>query len=93
MRRVTLCGVPVHPALFHFPVAFWILVPLLNLWPSASRMVPKRRMGDGTRIRKSWAHENASLSSKYPAMHQSPGQPLASFRYLVHLRRLAGEDA
>jgi len=31
MRRVTLSGVPVHPALVHFPVAFWILVPLLDL--------------------------------------------------------------
>jgi hypothetical protein len=28
---VTLSGVPVHPALVHFPVAFWILVPLLDL--------------------------------------------------------------
>ena len=28
-------------------------------------------MGDGTRIRKSWEHEKASLSLKYPTMHQS----------------------
>ena len=27
MRRVTLSGVPVHPALVHFPVAFWICMP------------------------------------------------------------------
>ena len=31
MRRVTLSGVPVHPALVHFRVAFWILMPLLDL--------------------------------------------------------------
>ena len=30
MRRVTLSGVPVHPVLVHFPVAFWIFVPLLR---------------------------------------------------------------
>lgn len=31
MGRVTLSGVPVHPALVHFPVVFWKLVPLLDL--------------------------------------------------------------
>jgi hypothetical protein len=45
-------------------------------------------MGDGTRIRKSWAHEKASLSSKYPAMHQSR-QPKAAVT--VGARRLGIE--
>ena len=31
MRRLTLGGVPVHPALVHFPVTFWLLVPLMDL--------------------------------------------------------------
>jgi hypothetical protein len=50
-------------------------------------------MGDGIRIRKSWAHEKASLSSKYPAMHQSrlhqPRQPKAAVT--VGARRLGIE--
>src|SRR5450631_4462101 len=40
-------------------------------WPSASWLVAEGRMGNGTRIRKSWEHEKASWSLKYPAMHQS----------------------
>jgi uncharacterized membrane protein len=31
MRRLTLGGVPLHPALVHFPVTFWVLVPVLDL--------------------------------------------------------------
>ncbi|HXY22891.1 MAG TPA: DUF2231 domain-containing protein [Burkholderiaceae bacterium] len=31
MRRLTLGGVPLHPALVHFPVTFWMLAPLLDL--------------------------------------------------------------
>jgi len=31
MRRLTLGGVPLHPALVHFPVTFWLLVPLLDI--------------------------------------------------------------
>ena len=31
MRRLTLGGVPLHPALVHFPVAFWLLVPLMDI--------------------------------------------------------------
>lgn len=31
MRRITLGGVPIHPALVHFPLVFWTLVPLTDL--------------------------------------------------------------
>jgi len=31
MRRLTLGGVPLHPALVHFPVTLWVLAPLLDL--------------------------------------------------------------
>ena len=31
MRRLTLGGVPLHPALVHFPVVFWVLAPLMDL--------------------------------------------------------------
>jgi len=31
MRRITLGGVPIHPALVHFPLVFWALVPITDL--------------------------------------------------------------
>ena len=31
MRRLSLGGVPLHPALVHFPVVFWVMAPLLDL--------------------------------------------------------------
>lgn len=37
MRRLTLGGVPLHPALVHFPIAFWYLAPVLGVWAFASR--------------------------------------------------------
>src|ERR1035441_9716482 len=40
-------------------------------------MVPKRQMGDGTRIRKSWAHEKASLSSKELERSRDAPEPLS----------------
>jgi uncharacterized membrane protein len=45
MGRVTLSGVPVHPALVHFPVVFWILGPLLDLGNGLDREGPYRRLG------------------------------------------------
>jgi len=29
--RLTLGGVPLHPALVHFPVAFWFMAPVMDL--------------------------------------------------------------
>jgi uncharacterized membrane protein len=31
MRRLSLGGVPLHPALVHFPIVFWVLAPLFDL--------------------------------------------------------------
>jgi uncharacterized membrane protein len=60
MRRVTLCGVPVHPALVHFPVAFWILVPLLNVGNGLDREGPYWRLG--------WFFAFAGVISALPAI-------------------------
>ena len=60
MRRVTLSGVPVHPALVHFPVVFWILVPLLDLGNGLDREGPYWRLG--------WFFAFAGVISPLPAI-------------------------
>jgi len=60
MRRVTLSGVPVHPALVHFPVVFWILVPLLDLGNGLDREDPYWRLG--------WFFAFAGVISALPAI-------------------------
>jgi uncharacterized membrane protein len=60
MRRVTLSGVPVHPALVHFPVVFWILVPLLDLGNGLDREGPYWRLG--------WFFAFAGVISALPAI-------------------------
>ena len=60
MRRMTLSGVPVHPALVHFPVVFWILVPLLDLGNGLDREGPYWRLG--------WFFAFAGVISALPAI-------------------------
>ena len=60
MRRVTLSGVPVHPALVHFPVVFWILVPLLDQGNGLDREGPYWRLG--------WFFAFAGVISALPAI-------------------------
>jgi hypothetical protein len=60
MRRVTLSGVPVHPDLVHFPVVFWILVPLLDLGNGLDREGPYWRLG--------WFFAFAGVISALPAI-------------------------
>jgi len=60
MRRLTLGGVPLHPALVHFPVTFWVLVPLLDL---------SYRLGWGTQFwRLGWILALAGVVSALPAV-------------------------
>lgn len=60
MRRLTLGGVPVHPALVHFPVAFWVLVPVLDVGYWLDRAGPYWRLG--------WYFAFAGVISAVPAM-------------------------
>ena len=60
MRRLTLDGVPVHPALVHFPVAFWALVPVLDVAAWLERAAEYWRLD--------WYFALAGVISALPAM-------------------------
>jgi uncharacterized membrane protein len=60
MRRLTVCGVPVHPALVHFPVVFWVLVPAMDVAYSLERGGPYWRLG--------WILAAAGVISALPAI-------------------------
>ena len=60
MQRLTLGGVPMHPALVHFPVTLWILVPALDAGHWLDRAGPYWRLG--------WYFAAAGVISALPAM-------------------------
>jgi uncharacterized membrane protein len=60
MHRLTLGGVPVHPALVHFPIVFWVLVPLMDVGYALDRGGPYWRLG--------WILAFAGVISALPAI-------------------------
>jgi uncharacterized membrane protein len=60
MRRLTLGGVPLHPALVHFPLTFWVLVPMLDAGSWLDRAGPCWRLG--------WWFALAGVISALPAV-------------------------
>jgi uncharacterized membrane protein len=60
MRRLTFGGVPIHPALVHFPVVFWVLAPMLDAGYWLDPSGPYWRLG--------WFCSFAGVVSALPAV-------------------------